>query len=393
MSSDSPDRSRRRFLSQASFALTSVGVGRLPHALTTGQQPAPAPAGAKSVIQRTLGRTGIKVPIVSMGVMNARNPEVLKRAYDVGVRFFDTAQAYDQGRNEEMVGSVISQLGVRDKVYVQTKIGVPRMSFGPVRDRLLENFAGCLKRLRMDYVDVLLIHQITEDQMGNPDIIDALKEAKRQKTARFIGVSTHQNAAVLNSAAASGFCDVVLFQFNFLDSEDKALLDAMKNAASKGIGLVAMKTQTGGRSRNMGPLNQRAMLKWVLRHPEIATAIPGYTNMDQVNDCFSVAYGLDFTNEEKSWLGDRNVRLAVEFCSQCGTCLPTCPKGVDVPALMRVHMYAASYTNFDQARQTLEGIPAGAGLRNCSECRDCSARCAHNIRIRENIADLKDIYV
>ncbi len=393
MSSDSPDKSRRRFLSQASFALTTVGVGRLPRALNSGQQRAAAPAKAKTVIQRTLGRTGIKVPIVSMGVMNARNPEVVKQAYDAGVRFFDTAQSYDQGRNEEMVGSVISQLGVRDKVCIQTKIEVPRMSFGPVRARLLDIFAGCLKRLKTDYVDVLLIHQITVDQMGNPDIIDALKEAKSQKTARFIGVSTHQNTAVLNSAAASGFCDVVQFQFNFLNSEDKALLDAMKNAAGKGIGLVAMKTQTGGRSRGMGPLNQTAMLKWVLQHPEIATAVPGYTNTDQVNESFSVAYGLDLTNEEKAWLGSRNVRLAIEYCRQCGACLPTCPRGVDVPELMRTHMYAASYTNFDQARQTLDKIPAGAGLRSCSECRDCSARCAHNIRIRENIADLKAIYV
>lgn len=392
MSSDNPDRSRRRFLSQASFALTTAGVARLPRSLTPGRQTTAASAKGRTIILRTLGRTGIKVPIVSMGVMNARNPEVLKQAYDAGVRFFDTAQSYDQGRNEEMVGSVISQLGARDKVYVQTKIEVPRMSFGPVRDRLLENFAGCLKRLKMDYVDVLLIHQATVDQMGNPDIIDALKEAKKQKTARFIGVSTHQNAAVLNSAAASGFCDVVQFQFNFLNSEDKALLDALKNAAGRGIGLIAMKTQTGGRSRNMGSLNQTAMLKWVLQHPEIATAVPGYTNIDQVNESFSVAYGLDYTNEEKAWLGDRSVRLAIEFCRQCGTCVPTCPKGVDVPSLMRTHMYAAAYTNFDQARQTIERIPDSAGLKNCSDCTDCSARCAHSIRIRENIAELKTIY-
>ncbi len=66
--------------------------------------------------------------------------------------------------------------------------------------------------------------------------------------------------------------------FNFTNAGDADFFAAIKNASSKGIGVIAMKTRTGGRARNLGPLNQTAMLKWVLQHPEIATAIPGYTN-------------------------------------------------------------------------------------------------------------------
>ena len=66
--------------------------------------------------------------------------------------------------------------------------------------------------------------------------------------------------------------------------------------------------------------------------------------------------------------------------------------GQAIPTLMRTHMYAASYTNFDQARYALNSIPPNAGLKACSSCVTCSARCARNVRIGDNIAELKTIY-
>jgi uncharacterized protein len=394
MTSDSPDKDRRKFLSQTSLALASAGVAGLPHRWSPGQQTPAVPTKGKAVIQRTLGTTGLKVPIVGMGVMNANNPEILKQAYEAGVRLFDTALGYQQGRNERMVGAVISQLGVRDKVLIETKIPFPRVPAGSIKEKFLSDFAGCLERLQTRYVDILMIHQPSVDQMNNPEIVAALSEAKQQKTARFIGVSQHQGqAGILNSAAETGIYDVILVGFNFTNAGDADFLAAIKKAAAKGVGVIAMKTQTGGRAKNLGPLNQTAMLKWVLQHPEIATAIPGYTNFDQLNEAFAVAYGLDYTNEEKTWLTDKNVTLALDYCKQCTNCLSTCPKGVDVPSLMRTHMYIACYANFEQARATLEEIPEHAGLRNCSDCSQCSARCTNNVRIGERIVDLKLIYV
>jgi len=387
MSSADPKRNRRQFLSQTSFALASAGVvGWL-------QTPAAAQARSGAVIQRTLGRTGLKLPIVSMGVMNANNPELLKQAYEAGVRLFDTAQGYQQGRNEQMIGSVMSQLGVRDKVIIQTKVRFPRVPAGEVKAKFLADVAGCLERLQTKYVDILLIHGPAVDDMNNPEVVAALKELKQQKTARFVGVSQHANqAATLRSAAESGTYDVVLVGFNLLNASDADFLAAIKAAAAKGIGIIAMKTQTGGRAKNLGVLNQTAMLKWALRHPEIATAVPGFTNADQLAESFSVASGLEYTAAEKAWLSDKNVQLALDFCKQCGTCLPTCPKGVDIPTLMRTHMYAANYANFEHARATLDEIPAQASLGNCAGCARCSARCANNVRIAERLADLMTMY-
>ncbi len=394
MASNTPDKNRRKFLSQTSFALASAGVVGLPNRWISGLQTPAMPAKGKAIIQRVLGRTGIKVPIVSMGVMNANNPEIVKQAYEAGVRLFDTALGYQQGRNEKMIGDVISQLGVRDKVLIQTKIPFPRVPAGSIKEKFLSDFTGCLERLQIKYVDVLMIHQATVEQMNNPEIVAALKEAKQQKTARFIGVSQHQGqAGILNSAAETGIYDVILVGFNFTNAGESDFAAAIKNAAAKGVGIIAMKTQTGGRAKNLGPLNQTAMLKWVLQHPEITTAIPGYTNFDQLNESFAVASGLEFTAEEKTWLTDKNVKLALDFCKQCGSCVTTCPKGVDVPTLMRTHMYAACYANFEQARATLKEISEHAGLRICADCSHCFARCANNVRIGERITDLKSIYI
>ena len=76
---------------------------------------------ASPILQRTLGKTGLSLPVVSMGVMNADVPGLLRRAYELGIRHFDTAAGYQNGRNEEMVGRVIKEMGFRDKVVIATK--------------------------------------------------------------------------------------------------------------------------------------------------------------------------------------------------------------------------------------------------------------------------------
>ena len=391
MSSDNSTSNRRQFLSRTSLALASASVAGLTP-LGADQQAAASRAKGR-VIERTLGRTGIKLPIVSMGVMNANNPELLKQAYEAGVRLFDTALGYQQGHNEQMVGDVVKQLGIREKVVIQTKIPFPRVPAGEVKAKFQADFAGCLERLQAKYVDILLIHQPNVEQMNNPEVLAALKEIKQQKTARFIGVSTHGGqAGVLRNAAEAGIYDVVTAGFNVTNAADGDLLAALKAAAAAKVGIIAMKTQTGGRGRNLGSLNHTAMLKWALRHPEIATAIPGFTNSDQLAESFSVASSLEYTAEEKTWLADKNVQLALDFCKQCGNCLPTCPRGVEIPTLMRTHMYAANYANFEQARATFQEIPASASLRQCVACAECSARCANNVRIAERVRDLKAMY-
>jgi len=406
MSENNSDYSRREFLSRSSIGLASAGFVGVSGNLMLGKNSKLSSKNAqKEVIFRTLGKTGIKVPIVSMGVMNANNPEIVKQSYEAGVRLFDTAEGYQGGRNEEMVGSVIKQLGVRDKVIITTKIAEPRsrgrrgggtqMSKEQVRDAYLSSFDGCLRRLQMDYVDVLMIHNVTSaETINNPGVMEAFEILKNQKKTRFAGISAHPPTDfVLNEIVRTGFYDVVIIQFNFTMADDKALLNAIKNAAEKGVGLIAMKAFAGGPRRYRGEMNYTAMLKWVLQHEQITTAIPGYVNFDEMKESFSVVSNLEYTPEEKKFIGDENIKSGMEFCRQCSECVVTCPKNVDIPTLMRTHMYAARYSNFYQARTTLDEIPPEFSLKACASCVSCTARCSNSVNIAQNIDELKLMYV
>ena len=107
---------------------------------------------------------------------------------------------------------------------------------------------------------------------------------------------------------------------------------------------------------------------------------------------FSVAYGLDYTEQEEKFLSDNNLQLGFGYCRQCRQCVGTCPKGVDVPNLMRVHMYAAQYANFQHARMELNGIGKEKSIQVCGSCPECVAQCSNQVDIKERINNLKAIY-
>ena len=112
------------------------------------------------LIQRTLGKTGLTMPVVSMGVMNADIPGLVRRSYELGIRHFDTAAVYQGGRNEEMVGSVIKELGVRDKVIIATKQVMRNPTVSDSKRRFMEGVEASLRRLQMDHVDILYYHSV-----------------------------------------------------------------------------------------------------------------------------------------------------------------------------------------------------------------------------------------
>ncbi|MCX6827779.1 MAG: aldo/keto reductase [candidate division Zixibacteria bacterium] len=398
---------RRGFLTTAVSGLISAGLLSLPAGRPLAQETSEKAAPAKSkIITRRLGRTKLEIPIISMGVMNADNPEVVRASYEAGVRHFDTAGNYQYGRNEQMVGIVINKLGVRDKVTIATKIMAPALRRGlnstQIKEKFYSTFEGSLSRLNTDYVDILYLHDVSSvDDVLNPASIEAMGLLREQKKVRFVGVSTHSEmAAVIDAVARSGFYDVVLTSCNFTMADDLILRDAIKNAAAKGVGIVAMKTLAGGRrlpgsdstAEYAHGTATAAALKWVLRNESITTAIPGYDNFEHMKEDFAVAYDLEYTAEEKKFLSDNKIRLSYGFCRQCRRCLATCPHETDIPSLMRTYMYAAQYSDFHQARTTLDDISETRGLRACRSCTNCTARCAHDVNIPRRIEELKIIY-
>jgi len=394
---------RRKFLAASAAGLVSAGFAGLSPGLGLAQE---AEKAGGEIIHRTLGKTGLKVPVISHGSGGCNDASVIQNAYELGIRLFDTAANYQTGANEMLIGTVLKKMGVRDKAIILTKTSTPaqRRNVKPeqVQEKLNTLVDGSLKRLRTDYIDILLIHDMNSaEDANNPEAIAAMKQIKKDGKVRFIGVSTHGNMAeVLNAAAEAKAWDVVLTSINFTMADDKEFLAAVENAAQKGIGLIGMKTLAFGspwpnpasRGNYDGNTVARALMKWVLHNKNIATIMPAMNNFQQLKADFPIAYDIEYSDDEKKLLVDNKIELSMGFCRQCGSCLASCPKDTDIPSLMRTHMYATRYEDFNLAQSALNEIEKNRGLKSCVSCGDCTASCAHTVDVKSRINDLISIY-
>ena len=145
--------------------------------------------------------------------------------------------------------------------------------------------------------------------------------------------------------------------------------------------------------KQLPPYSQTALLKWVLKHDFVTTAIPGFSTYEHLDQDFTVVRNLAYTEDEKRFLSDKAFMASAEFCHQCGQCREDCPKQVDIPTLMRSHMYAVQYRNADMARLTLAELPVGRGLDACRTCESCAASCRNTVQIGRKIAQLRTLAV
>jgi predicted aldo/keto reductase-like oxidoreductase len=346
-------------------------------------------------ITRTLGKTGMRIPVISFGVMRADNPNLCKAAYEKGIKLFDTANGYQNGNNETMLGNLLKDYP-RNSFYLATKVkpaGVDRE--GKPTDQttaedFLSKFNTSLTRLQMDYVDILYVHDIRNPEMLTcKPIINAVKNLKKEGKVKFIGFSTHANESVVIDAAASlDTFDVILTSYNFKQTYINELNSAIKKASLAGIGIVAMKTMAGGGfldKEKTKPINSTAALKWVLSNPDITTTIPGMTDFDQLDLNIKILSDITITDQEK-----KDLLIAVNekglYCTGCTKCLGSCTKNLPVPDLMRAYMYAYGYSNTRMAHNLLSEL--GTDVNPCKECSSCRVNCTKQFNIKEKIADI-----
>jgi len=364
---------RRRFLKRISSALlgmATVPIWKAGHASEKIEK-TPVPE------YRTLGKTGLKVTTVSMGVMNCSDPAVLLRAFDLGINFYDTADCYMNGRNEEMVGKAFERK--RQKVFIQTKVHVHD------EKKMRASVERSLQRLRTDYIDVLVWHDHSKpDEVSDPKLFEFMSKMKKEGKIRFSGFSAHSRmASLLREAAKSNLHDVALVSYNFTHS--KSMKEAVALAAQSGIGIVAMKTQSGGyKKEKMGGLNpHQAALKYVLRDQNVSAAVPGVTTIGQIEECAAVM-GSPLSKNNLSELEQYQSFLQGRICTLCGGCLGECPYGVLRSDLLRAVMYHDGYENNSLARDSLQRVTSN-DLERCSECPSCSVICRRGIDIKAQI--------
>ncbi len=381
---------RRHFL-KTSLAVTSgalLGTAAEGWGQDAGKK---QPAGSRKLITRTLGRTGLVLPIVSMGVMRADNPGLVRSALEQGMIHLDTAHGYQRGRNEEMLGKVLAGYP-RSSFVIATKVK-PESGDAPEATRAwLSNLDLSLRRLTMDYVDILYLHAIgSREEALAPAMLEALRQAKESGRARFVGLSTHEREPeVIDAAVECGVYDVVLTAVNFKQDHYPSVKAAIARAAAAGVGIVGMKTMAGGYydKAKTRRVNCKAALKFVLQDEHVTTTIPGITSFDQLAENASVNSDLVLTEEERDALAAGNLEGGL-YCQGCRQCVETCDRGIHIPAYMRAFMYTYGYRDLSLAHTLLSQVDTDANP--CADCASCSVRCAKDFPVRERIADVRRV--
>jgi len=350
-----------------------------------------AKGNEKKFVYRTLGKTGIKVPAISMGVMNTDNPNLVRVALDSGMVMLDTAQMYQRGQNEGMIGEVLKGR-TRDSYVIATKARLPNnqttglYTEEATEEAFLEKVDSSLKNLGLDYVDIYYHHNVwkKESALYEP-ILKALEKVKKAGKARFVGITTHMNEPeVIQAAVDSKFYDVILTSYNFEQKHRAEMRSSIARAAEAGIGIVGMKAIIGSR-RTLTGKNPAAALKWVLQDPNVHTIVPGFTTFEQMNTDLAVMEDPTLTDTEKKDLR-KEASLPGLYCQGCRACLEQCREHLPIPDLMRAYMYAYGYPNLTHAQDLM--LSLNLATRVCEDCSDCVVKCPSGFDVSRKIRDV-----
>ena len=331
--------------------------------------------------QITLGRTGITVPQNAFGALPIQRVDLptavglLRRAYEGGMRFFDTARAYSD--SEEKIGAAFA--GMREKVYIATKTQAKNA------EDFRKDLHTSLRMLKTDYIDLYQLHCVPKcfrpgDGSG---LYEAMLEAKAQGLIRHIGITTHL-IGVAEEIVASGLYETLQFPFSYISSErDIALVRACEAA---GMGFIAMKGLAGGLLTNadacMAFVSQfEALPIWgVQRTEELEQWLSFFEKTPAMTDDLLAVIEAD----QKA--------LAGNFCRGCGYCAP-CTVGIVINQCARMS-------------QMVRRAPSAAWLSphwqaemekidDCVDCGLCMTRCPYGLEIptllRKNLADYRSI--
>lgn len=289
---------RKKFISTTLAGLTGIKI--IPH-LTSRKVEV-------KLQDRSIGKTGIKIAPVCFGATRTNDESLIKYAIDKGFTFIDTGRSYANGNNERLVGRAIS--GIRNKVVIQSKLrldpdelpaeGKGKKGAEEIKSALYSKLEASLKALGSDYIDILLYHDASlENLLFHPEVMRFFTGLKSSGVIKACGFSTHNDLMNLHERNNNElFYDVIMVPFNhkgsfvhsvtgnFSEWDQSRLIAALTEAGKKGIGVIAMKTCSGGKyslSQDVAPDYPEAV-KWVIRHSYISSAAVAMANFEQVND-------------------------------------------------------------------------------------------------------------
>ena len=381
------NQSRRQFLQSGLALPAAAGLASSPGGLNVVLQ------GQSKVEYRTLGQTGLKVSSVGYGIGFNPVPEVVARAIDMGINYFDTARAY--GDSEKIFAAVIK--GKRDKIHIATK------SSSRTKEAILKDIDTSLTTLGTDYVDIWHIHGLdtwpNAPESITDEVLDAMVQCKKSGKARFIGFSCHDPNKMVDFVLKTRVFEVIQPTYSF------AIGGVYRDAAIKrlheaGIGLSAMKVVVALSGLNLksvdnpparpdgeGPL---AGIKWVLNNPAISTTVPFMQKISELEMNFR-AMSEPFTAGDEKLLFVRNEQIRPYYCRMCFSCSGVCPKGLPVADMLRFLAYNDFAGNYYQARSNFQDLTREIRDVRCSECSSCAIQCPNGVHVQARLSRAQEI--
>lgn len=301
---------------------------------------------------------------------------LLRKAYQGGIRFFDTARAYSD--SEHKLGLAFE--GIRETLFIATKSGAVT---GEAMRRDLET---SLFNLRTDYIDIYQFHNpaFCPKPGDGSGLYEAALEAKKAGKIRHIGITNHR-LGVAMEAVSSGLYETLQFPFCYLATEKEEAL--VKECQKADMGFIAMKALSGGLINNSAAAYAHAA--------QFDNVLPiwGVQRECELDEFLSYINNPPSMTREMRELIDRDRReLAGDFCRGCGYCMP-CPVGIEINNCARMSLLLRRSPSQNQL--TKEVQKKMSRIEDCLHCGQCKSKCPYGLDtpalLAKNLEDYKNV--
>lgn len=330
---------------------------------------------------RQFGNTGMEVSELGFGgipILRLTEEEairILRHAYDRGITFYDTANAY--GDSEAKIGAAFA--GMRDKVVIATKT-MKRDAAG-----VMQHLETSLKALKSDYIDLFQLHQVAREKewatiSGPGGALEALQQAKQEGKIRHIGITSH-NLEMAVKLVKTGLFASVQFPFNLIENDP--VKELHPQARSLNLGILGMKPFGGGAIDSA-----KIAFKFLRQYPDVLV-IPGYDSVAGLDEIVEIYEKPNVvTDEDLAAMDKYRQELGRSFCRRCEYCQP-CPNGVFITVSMG---YAqAAHRMSPKAAANWLG-KAMESTKKCIDCGVCITKCPYELPIPEILRKNYDLY-
>jgi len=314
----------------------------------------------------TLGSTGITVnkngfgalPLQRVGVTEA--VMLLKKAYNNGITFFDTARDYTD--SEQKLGEAFSE--IREQIFIATK------NSAKDADTFWKQLETSLGKLKTDHIDIYQFHNppFCPKPGDASGIYDAMLEAKARGMVKHIGFTNHR-LELAREAAESGLYETVQYPISYLSAPQE--LELIRICADRNVGVIAMKAMSGGLVTDSA-----AAYAFMMQFDNLLP-IWGVQRECELDEFLAYHDAPPILDERARQAIERDkAELGSEFCRGCGYCLP-CPANIFIPtaARMSVLMKRAHVSLYlgDAARETMKRV------KDCIDCGHCKEHCPYEL--------------